>query len=66
MELYQRFSLSLRLVEDLPAASGIIVPHETNRLCGVYDAIVISLFMPTRCLNHQRRVLFSFFKVPPR
>ena len=29
--LYFRFPLSLRMVEDLPAARGIIVSHETVR-----------------------------------
>jgi putative transposase len=30
--LYYRFPLSLRMVEDLPAARGIIVSHQTVRL----------------------------------
>ena len=32
--LYFRFPLSLRMVEDMLAAHGVIVPHQTVRLWG--------------------------------
>jgi hypothetical protein len=32
--LYFRFPLSLRMVEDMPAARGVIVSHQTVLRCG--------------------------------
>ena len=65
--LYFRFPLSLRMVEDMLAARGIIVSHQTVRLCGVrpleWTMIRLLICQSAGCVD-PRTVVGSDNRVP--